>query len=803
MLRNFFNTTVRIFFRNKAYSLINIIGLSVGLTVSLVISKYVTSELSYDTYHQYADRIYRINVDPFASIAPSFKYLLEADYSQIEEITRIFRLGKGQIKIGEDVFTEENIVFAEENLFEIFNVPLLQGQHSKALAEPGYMIISESMARKYFNSIDVVGKQILLDNDFLFQITGVFADMPYNTHFHMNMIVSYLTLKGLYGEGADDYFWGTTNFTDNATYTYFRVAKESDMETMISSFPAFIDNHLDQRENKTEGQPPSDFIQFDVFKVSDIHLHSKKWAEAEVNGNIQYVRIFSIVGIFILVIACINFINLNTARAVTRAKEIGLKKIIGATRRLLVGQFLLETFFFILLSFIFAYLLIQITETIIVNSLNLSYSLNPITNYFDAIMITVIIILTTLLAGLYPAYYLSAFRPVSIIKNEISKGRKSSRFRNLLVIFQFTISIGLILCVLIVFRQMQFIKKVNLGFDRENIILLPTSDEIIYHWPNVKNALENMSQVTSTTLSKRTPGSELLDAPGFSITLKDEVINNTFQMPHNRVDFDFFKTYGINIIAGRTFSREYSTDSLEAFIINESAVRELGLSNPEEAINLPVTVYGGRKGKIIGVAEDFNYESLKKEVVPIITYIRPEEVNTLAIKLVSRSVSESITEIKQYFQKQFPGYSFEFTFIDERINALYQNEARMLTIFKYFSVVTIIIAMIGLLGLSIYNTENRIKEIGIRKVNGATLIDILFLLVKNLSLWISIAFIIVLPLAYVFLNKWLESFAYKTNMPWWIFMLTLVGILIISWLSVFYQSLKAALKNPVEVLRYE
>jgi putative ABC transport system permease protein len=802
MLRNFLITPFRVFKRNKIYSLINIIGLSVGIVVCLVIYNYVSFEVSYDKYHRFSDRIYRISRNPFATLAPSFTYLLKKEYSNIEEIVRIFRLGNSQISIEEDKYVEENVVFAEANIFKVFDIKLLKGNPETALAEPQKLILSESLSKIYFKNIDPIGQQIILDNEYLFQVTGIFQDFPKNTHFHMDIILSYESLRGLFGEGSDDYFWGTNNYSDNVTYTYFRTNKDAEIKNILSTIPAMIDRHLDDRDDKSEGRPPSDYIHLDIMSMGDIHLLSHKMGEAESNGNILYIRLFSIVGFFILLIASINFINLNTARATQRAKEIGLKKIIGADRRLLIYQFVSETFFYIIISSVVAYIITAAIAPFLNQSLDITFTINPLSNITALITIITIILLTTLLAGLYPAIFLSAFQPIAVIKNEITKGKKASLFRNILVIFQFAISIGLIISVIVVYRQMIFIKNADLGFKKENIILLPISDEIKDNWNSAKINLEKQTDVISATISKRSPGSELLDAPGFSIKTKDELIENEFTMPHNRVGFDFFKTYGIELVAGRAFDINYSTDSLEAFVINEAAVKRLGLTDPKTAVGLETTV-SGRKGNIIGVVKNFNYESLRNEIIPIITYIRPGEANTITIKLSEGNVSQKIENVKNFFNQNFPSYSFDYRFLDEKISKLYQNEERLLSVFRYFASITILIAMIGLFGLSIFNAESRTKEIGIRKVNGASILDIISLLSKKFTLWIILAFVIASPVAYMFMNKWLGNFAFKVKIPWWAFLITLIIILVIAFFSIFYQTLKAAIKNPVESLRYE
>jgi len=802
MIKNFLITSWRIFRRNKIYSLINIVGLSIGIAVCLVIYNYVSFELSYDKYHQYSDRIYRINNNPFASLAPSFTYLLKKEYPEIEEIVRIFRLGNSQISINDEKYIESNVLFAESNIFEIFDIPLHIGNPKSALTEPQHVILSEKLAKKYFKDADPIGQQILLDNQYLFQVSGIFEDLPKNTHFHMDMIMSYESLRGLYGSEAEDYFWGTNNYSDNVTFTYFRTTENADIHNILTTLPSIIDKNLDARKDKSIGRPPSDYVHFDIMKVPEIHLYSQKQAEAEPNGNILYIRIFSIVGFFILLIACINFINLNTARATQRAKEIGLKKVIGADRKLLIIQFFTETFFYIIVSTFAALVITSGLEPFLNESLEINFTINPLTNLSALITIFAIILITTVLAGLYPAVYLSAFQPAAVLKNEITKGKKASYFKNILVIFQFAISIGLIISVIIVFRQMVFIKSANLGFDRENILLLPCSEEIKNNWNTVKVNLEKETDILSCAISKRSPGSELLDSPGFTIRTENELFEGNFKMPHNRIGFDFFKTYGIEMVAGRAFDINYRMDSLESFIINESAVKQLGFQDPQAAIGLETSV-PGRKGTIVGVVKNFNYESLRNDILPIISYIKPDEANTIAIKLAKGNIAGKIESVRNFFKKQFPNYSFDYDFLDDRIAALYQNEKRLQSIFQYFAVITILIAMIGLFGLSIFNAEGKTKEIGIRKVNGASILDIITLLSKKFSLWIIIAFVIVSPITYIFMNKWLANFAFKANIPWWTFLITLLIILIIAFISIFHQTIKAAIRNPIEALRYE
>ncbi len=804
MLKNFLLTTWRIFLRNKIYAIINITGLSIGIAVTLIIYNYVSYELSFDKYQPFADRTYRINAEPFASLAPSWTYLLKEDFPEIEEICRVVSNdGEMEVKIGETSFYETEFSAAESNVFHFFKVNMLEGNPDEALKGPGKIVISKSIAEKYFHGEEPIGKQIEI-YDLLYQVNGVFDDLPPNTHFHFELLASYESLKGLGTINGEDYYLGTTNFYDNATYTYLRLAPNADPHQLEAAFPSFIDKHLDNRDDRTQGKAPSDNMKFDLMKITDIHLHSHKLAEMEVNGDYRQVRIFSAIGLLILIMAAVNFINLSTARSTTRAREVGLKKIIGANRLTLIRQFFSEAFLYTIISADLSLFMVKLITSFLESSLHIVLPDNILNNFQGWLAFSAIIIITALLAGCYPALLLSGFHPLKVLKGQVTRGRQGSLLRKSLIVFQFSLSIGLIIVVIIIFRQMNYIKNANLGFNKENVLLLPMTREAFINWVSVKADLEKNPDVVAVTRSKYSPGHELLDDPGFRVEINGEMKTRPFSMPHNRVDFDFFKTYGIQMIAGRTFNPGNASDSMQAYIINEAAVRSLGLKNPEDAIGLPIGIPDrDEPGQVIGVIRDFNYESLHKKISPLLTYLKTDESTTIAVRLTAGNLPDKINSVKATLRKRFPYYAFNFTFLDEHLNNLYAGENRQFTLFKYFCAIAVFIALIGLMGLSIFSTVNRKKEIGIRKVNGASVPDILMLLIRDFTGWVFMGFIIILPFSYWFIYNWLSGFAYKTNVPWWVFPLAFLFITAVAFITVGYQTLRASVKNPVEALRYE
>lgn len=814
MFKNYLKIAFRNIKKHKGYSFINILGLAIGMTICILILLFVHYELSYDTYHKHADRIYRIervwlSADGsirghLCSVAPSFVPFLEQEFPEVENAARMYDAGNIRISLDEKHFIEDRFYYAEEDIFEVFTISLIQGNAHTALKEPQSLVLSESMARKYFGSEDPMGKQLEVGESGLYQITGIMQDLPENTHVHYDFLASYITLKGAYVRNGNDYFHGMQNFSDNVTYTYMLLAADADIEDIRARIPAFIDKTLGTRSD-ADGNiiQASKGTLLNLRKVPNIHLHSHTSNELEANFDIRYVTLFTLIAVFVLMIACINFINLSTVQSFQRAKEVGLRKVVGANRRLLITQFLGESVLFAFLAVILALGLVALVlpyfNAFSGRNLGLGFLLNP----GGLLMLIGIFLFTGLIAGFYPAVYLSAFKSASILKGEITRGAKGARMRQGLVVFQFAISICLIICVGIVYRQMQFLMNADLGYDRENIIIVPADSIIKNNWEEIRQNFLSSPHIIEAAMSKRAPTGRLLDAPGFRTEKKGEVLNTPFSMPHNRVTHDFFKTYNIRIVAGRDFSREYPTDVNEAFILNETAVHRLGWT-PKEAVGKPIATYApNKKGRIIGVAADFNYESMHNEIVPIISYIRPQSANTVSVRVVPNHIKESLDHVKAVLARFNPKSPFSYNFLDDRIAALYSNEARMMQMFSYFSMFAIFISCLGLFGLASFTATRRTKEIGVRKVLGASFSNIMALLSQEFIKWVLLANIIAWPIAFFAMKGWLNNFAYRVNIGWMEFVIAAAMTFIISVLTVSYQSIKTATANPVDSLRYE
>jgi putative ABC transport system permease protein len=818
MFKNYLKITLRNIKRHKGYSFINIAGLAIGMAICILILLFVRDELSYDTHHIYKDRIYRIERQWFAadgsvrgslsSLAPGFIPFLKQEFPEMEHIVRL--LGSGDILIStvDNNFVEERFFYAEHDIFEVFTIPLINGNPKTALKNPNSLVLSESMVQKYFGDEDPMGKVMKVGSEREdYQVTGVMKDGPKNSHVHFDFFTSYVTLKGRfpYYKDGSDYFFGTTNLTDNVTYVYMRLAKDKDPEEIAARIPGFLDRHLPSYETDSgDIFYPRQWNNLILRKVTDIHLHSHNSTELEPNSDIRYVALFTLIAVFILIIACINFMNLSTARAAKRAREVGLRKVVGANRRLLTTQFLGEsliiTFLATMIALVIVAVLLPYFSAFSGHELKISLLLNPV----GLLLLMGVFLVTGLAAGLYPAFYLSAYKPATILRGELTRGTRGAILRKVMVVFQFAISVVLIISVAVVFKQMRFLQDANLGFQHENIVLIPADQPIQQNWWEIKQELLNSPRIVTATLSKRAPSGRLLDAPGFSIEINGEVVQDPFTMPHNRVEHDFFKTYGMKIVAGRDFSIEHPTDKDEAFILNETAVRRLGFKSPEDALGKPVyTVAPNLSGRVIGVVADFNYESLHHEIVPMLTYIQLTAINTVSLRIAPGNIQETMAHVQGVWDRFHPGYPISYTFLDDRLNELYRNEARMMEMFGYFSLLAILIACLGLFGLSSFTTEARTKEIGIRKILGASLSNIVTLLSREYTKWVLMANIIACPVAYFAMDRWLNNFAYRVSIGWTIFILTALVTFMIALLTVSYQSIKAALGDPAEALRYE
>lgn len=813
MYKNYFKIALRNLLNQKTYSFINIAGLAVGIATCLVIFLYLRAELSYDKFHEHADRIYRLerqNLGPNGEIrgtgntlAPSFTLLLEKDFPEFENIARWYHR-PSRVEYGEKNFVENNLFFAENDIFEIFTLPMVQGNPATALANPFSVVISQSTAQKYFGWEDPMGKNLKFLNN-LFKVTGVIKDTPKHSHVHFDIIPSYLSLRGFGGSYniKEDYFLGSDNFTDNVTYTYAKITPNADAQVLYSKIPAFLDSNIppitlsDGRVKKA-----SELVNIGFRNITDIHIRPGGETDIEPTTDSTYITIFTLVAIFILIIACVNFINLSTARGAKRAKEVGLRTVVGATRSSLITQFIGESVFLSFLAVLLAAALVGFSLPYFESFIGIDLNFNVFSDPFILLILIGIFIGAGVFSGLYPAFYLSSFSSAIILRGEITKGQKGSFFRKALVVFQFAISAALIMSVGVIHNQMDYLKNADLGFDKENVLMIPIEQDMRNKYDAFKKSLLRNSSILSVTASKRAPSSFLADAPGFEIELNGEIIRGPFSMPHNRVWHDFFKTYKMEIIAGRDLSIEYPTDDSLAYILNETACRHLGIDNPNDVIGAKFKAAGSTEGRVIGVVKDFNYETLRYDIEPIVTYISGY-VNTLAIRIAPGKYQSSIEYIKSVYNTYKPGTTLEYSFLDDRLDALYKNEAAMMELFGYFSVLALFIGCLGLFGMAAFTAEQKTKEIGIRKTLGASVSNITVYLSYQFTRWVFIANVIALPIIYFIMNDWLNNFAYRADIEISVFIFSIAISLVIAIITVGSQTIKVALQNPVTALRTE
>jgi putative ABC transport system permease protein len=805
MLRKNLIITIRNFTRNKTYSVINVIGLSIGLACVIIILSWVRYEMSFDDYHQHSDRIYRVQKPPFCTLAPSFVPLLKKDFPEIEQIARMTDGGEFILKHEEKSFVEKRLFFAEENIFSILSLEMLAGNMKTALSQPNCIVIAESAAQKYFGTENPLGKILMFSDTIPLTITGVIKDMPVNSHIHLDFLVSFLTLKNLDYE----YFYGDHNFSDNICLTYMRLAERTDPEILEGKFPAFIDRHLDPfKDDDGRLRLSSEFNRIELEKVTDIHLHSHSYNEIEPNGDIKYVRIFSLVALFILLIAGINYVNLSIAKGLRRSKEITIKKTLGSQQGNIVFELMFDSFFYTLISL---FLAVVIYETVnpCLRNLWLGWTgRNLLADPENILIILGILIFTNLVAGLYPAIYISRFQPIQVLRSSADTiSRHSAKagkglMQKTLVVIQFAVSIAVMIGIGVINKQMKFMQNTDLGYDRENIIMFPADYVLLDKWNEFKQRLMEAPGIEQVSASKRAPTDRLLDEPGFQITVNGNLLNNPIDMPHNRVEHDFFRTYRIGIVAGRDFNIDIPTDASEAAILNETAVRQLGFETADQAVGSPIRL-NNKDMTVIGVCRDFHYESLHYRIPAMVTYITSTELNTVAVRVDPGDMEGKINTIRKIWNEFQNNTPFDYSFLDERVNRQYQNEQRMLTVFNWFGVLAILIACLGLYGLTAYSTERRTKEIGIRKVNGASTGKIILMLSYNYIRWVVVAFILVCPVSYYLMRIWLQNFTYRTPLSWWIFLAAGFTALVVAWLTVTRQSYTAAVKNPVESLKYE
>lgn len=809
MFRNYFKIAIRNLLKYRFISFINLFGLTVGLTCCLLITTYILNELSYDKYNSNADNIYRVtrsfnNQDGVVSlrlstVAPAFGYYLPTDFPEIKKMTRLLDNGPTPTKYGEKIFNEKNIFFADENLFDVFTVKVLKGNPKTSLYDPYSVMLTEETAKKYFGDEDPMNKTIRFNSQFDLKVTGIYQSFPSNAHMHPGMLISFNTLKdsAVYGENNLRTSWGNNSF-----FTYILMPGSFSSRNMIAQFPAFVDRRMDHKDYN--GQDPSKFTKLDLQKLTDIHLYSHTDYEAEPNGDMSRVYIFSAIALFILLIACINYMNLSTARSALRAREIGIRKVIGADKKELIVQFLGESVLICWAAILLAATLTYFALPWLNKVSGQELSFNSLLHWKIMFPLLLTPFVVGIISGIYPALFMSSFQPIKTLKGLFKVGGSSISFRKVLVVVQFSISIILIITTAIVFQQLHYIQNKSLGFDKERVVTMNYTTEVGKQYEAFRTEVLQNTAFKNMTRSSRIPTGRLLDNMGASALSGDSLKPITTDIKFVSVDQDFVSTFGIPIIAGRFFSREYGTDTA-SFVINESSVKAIGWKSPAEAVGKDFK-YGSQRGHIVGVINDFHFESMHQAIVPIVLVLpRPSQLyyNNLSLKISGNNMSSALAFMEKTWKKYFPETPVDYTFLDNNFDKLYQSEQQQATLFTVFACVAIFIACLGLFGLSAFAISQRIKEIGIRKVLGAKVSGVVGLLSKDFLKLVALAAVLAFPVAWYAMNNWLNDFAYRIPIKWWVFAVAGIIAALIAFITVSFQAIKAAIANPVKSLRSE
>ena len=787
-----------------------------SLTCCLLILSYIINERSYDKFNTNAKDIRRVtrifyaakNVESLhlSAIAPPFGPLLQSAFPDIKKITRVLPIGSTAFHYKDKLFDEKNSAFADENFFDFFTVPVVIGDHNNALKEPYSIMLSETMAKKYFGDSDPINKGIFLDNDFLgkithdFKVTGVFKSFPANSHMHPEILMSFSTLKDpvIYGEN------GLANdFGGNAFYTYLLFPKDYNTDRIESQLPDFLDKyvHLDGTGGNAKTH---DGTKLTFEKLTDIHLRSHLDDEFEENGDIKRVYIFSAIALFILLIACINYMNLSTARSVLRAKEIGIRKVIGAQRKEIIGQFLSESLLITWLALAMAMMATTFLLPMINHLANTNLAFNSLLQWQILLPLLLLPFIIGLISGIYPAIFMSSFLPVKVLKGIVKTGSGGVSFRKVLVVLQFSISIILIVATTVVYRQLQYIQKIDLGFSKDAVLTMAYVGQLDPQYDAFKADLLKNEAIKDVGRSSRIPSGRLLDYQNGSVSVDGVMKPIQGDLKSISTDYGFIPTYGMKMAAGRNFSEEFSTDT-NNYIINEAAVRSLGWKTPQDAIGNDIT-YGDTRGKVIGIVKDFHFESLHQAITPLLFGMPPpgkSNYHVISVKVDSRNVQSAVSSLQATWHKYLPETRFDFTFLDDKFAQLYSSEQQQGKLFTIFSCIAIFIACLGLFGLSAFTIAQRVKEIGVRKILGASVRQIVLELSKDFLLLVLISAVIAIPVAGWSMHKWLADFAFHTEISWWIFAAAGIIALIIAFVTISFQSIKAALANPVKSLRSE
>ncbi|KPL25915.1 MAG: hypothetical protein AMS23_04040 [Bacteroides sp. SM1_62] len=797
MLKNFITIALRNLLRQKGFTIINILGLTIGLTVSALIILYIVHELGYDRFHENAGRIYRVAINGeisgqainVAVSSPPFGPALVADYPEVVDYTRIDPPHNSLFAFGDEKYYEDDILFADSSFFKIFTVPLLYGDPATALEVPRSLVLTESLARKYFGDEYPVGKVLRYNDQTDLTVTGVCEDYPDNSHFTFQALVSYSTLLEMRGQ------WWMNTWGNFAMYNYIMLDRRANLDSLMAKMPDFLVKYMSDEIQEAD-------MRFELYlqPVTSIHLHSNLMAEIGDNSDISYIYILMAITLFILILASINFMNLSTAKSANRAREVGIRKVAGSSRQHLVRQFIGESVIISLISLFITFFLIELILPAFNNITGKELDMQYILDWQLTLGFILLAVIVGIFAGSYPAFYLSAFNPIRVLQGRLKAGSSNSLLRNVLVFIQFTVSIALIIGTVVIYRQLTFMRKKDLGFDPSHVVIVPLRNEETRNKGQViKEAFLTYPNVFSASLSSGLPAGQLSGTGYFPEGYGDR---DPWLIYGFAADPDFIdKTMKMKIINGRNFNSEFSTDST-AVLINEVLLKKLAWEDPIGKIinsdRTPPTPY-----RIIGVIRDFHIQSLHQQINPIMIRFLRGQPNYLIIKLLSDSTPLTLLKLENAWEEINPEIPFDYHFLNERIDQFYANEKKMGNIFVYFTIFALFIAALGLYGLASFIAEQRTKEIGIRKAMGSSISKIAYILSRDFAKPVLLANLVAWPLAWFAMNKWLQNFTFRTDLALWIFPAAALVTLLLSLITVNIQTIRAASANPIYALRYE
>jgi len=816
MIKNFFVISLRNLLKRKGYTTLNILGLTIGITCCLLIFQYVSYERSYDTFQKNSSRIVRIRLDEYkqgkllwqsATSYPAFGPLMKKDYPEVENYCRLI---DDELLLSNDAknvkFSEKKGYFADPSSISMLGVDLAAGNNATALDAPNKIIISQSMARKYFGATDVVGKTLQSHGDGrakpdTYQITGVFKDYPKNSHLIIDYLVSYETLRKALREQGDKNDSANTAIGWYDFYVYLQLKPGTDLQAFQAKMPAFAAKYVNKRKGAKGAQFSGNKLS--IIPFSNIHLYSNYNQEAEVNGSGSAVNFMFLIGFIILGIAWINYINLSTARSVERAKEVGVRKVLGAAKGNLIRQFMLENVLLNITAILLAGFAVAVLTPWFNNLMGKDVSTGFSMSAKYWLIFFAIFCAGTLLSGLYPAFVLSDYKPVAVLKGAFKNTSGGLILRKSLIIVQFGISVVLIVGTIIVYQQVNFMRKQNLGVDIDQTLVLSGVQSIpdsVYQdaLQPFKTELLNTPGVKSMTSSSNVMGQEIYWTNGFESLDHKELGGSTVY--RLGVDYDFIPQFGMKLLAGRNFSKDFPTDKKGA-ILNDRALAQMGFKDPQDAIGKKIS--NGDTLTVIGVVQSFHHMGLQKPIDPQLISLRPNARNVYSIKLQTKDLQPTVATVKALWNKYFPNDPFNYFFLDDEFNAQYQSDQRFGEMFTLFASLAILIACFGLVGLSAYNILQRTKEMGIRKVLGASVQNVVFILSKDFLLLVVLSFIIAVPVSWFIMHNWLQDFAYRITINWWVFGIAGVLAFLIALSTISYQAIRAATANPVKSLRSE